>query len=540
MNKLAWTLPFVLVLSACASLSPSKTEINANGTTAAAPAGDGTVTGEELQKPVDKVPVFHLNDPQEPTVVNEELEYIPTEVNPAVEMWIKYFQGRGRHHMERYLARSTRYEKLMKRVLSDNGLPEDLFYIALIESGFSSSAVSHAAAVGYWQFIRGTGKRYGLEISKMVDERRDPVLATEAAGDYFRGLYSVFGSWYLAMAAYNVGENRILREVKKHETRDFWELARKSRLPKETLNYIPKFIAAKLIARDPAKYGFEGLDYLPPIEFDSIRLEKPVNMRVMAEKMNYNYEDFKALNPMFKGEIAPLKGTYVDLRIPVGQTELAIQAASQSVAESVEFVADVDTQQYKIRRGDNLASIARRYRTTVAYLRDLNDLSRKTRLKVGTRIYVPDRRALSERKDRTAKTKSLPPIVVAGSEIAKGTTKYYVVQSGDNLSTIAKKYKTTVTELARINKIGRGKTLRVGMKLRLPEDDSKESASTSKNSSRYSKARVHVVRHGESLTQIANKYGVHLTALKKKNKIRNPSSVMAGVRLIIPAARASR
>ncbi len=143
------------------------------------------------------------------------------------------FQGRGRPHMERYLARSTRYEKLMKKVLRDNGLPEDLFYIALIESGFSSAATSHAAAVGYWQFIRGTGKRYGLEISPFVDERRDPVFATQAAAEYFKGLYSVFGSWYLAMASYNVGENRVKREVMNHYTRDFWELARKKRLQKK-------------------------------------------------------------------------------------------------------------------------------------------------------------------------------------------------------------------------------------------------------------------------------------------------------------------
>ena len=239
--------------------------------------------------------------------VAQELEVIPIEINEKVEMWIRYFQGRGRPHMERYLARSTRYEAIMKKVLRDNKLPEDLFYIALIESGFSSSAMSHASAVGYWQFIRGTGKQYKLQINQLVDERRDPVLATQAAADYFRDLYSLFGSWYLSMAAYNVGEGRVARAVRKYKTRDFWELVQYKRaLPRETDNYVPKYIAAKLIAKNPDKYGFEGIDYMPPIEFDYLTFEQPVNMRLMAERMNVNYEDFKDLNPKFKGEIAPM------------------------------------------------------------------------------------------------------------------------------------------------------------------------------------------------------------------------------------------
>ena len=306
----------------------------------------GTVDGSEKKD----IASFRLSDPEGPKVVDQELESIPTEVNPLVEKWINYFQGRGRPHMERYLARSTRYEKLMKKVLRDNGLPEDLFYIALIESGFSSKATSHASAVGYWQFIRGTGKRYGLEMNAFIDERRDPVFATQAAAEYFKGLYSVFGSWYLAMASYNVGENRVKREVMNHYTRDFWELARKRRLPSETINYVPKFIAAKLIAKDPAKYGFDGIDYLPPIEFDHITIDKPVNLRQMADKMNLNYEDFKALNPKFKGEIAPLKSKDLVLRIPPGTAEQALIAANESAVSRVQFVADSgDTQTYRIR-----------------------------------------------------------------------------------------------------------------------------------------------------------------------------------------------
>ncbi len=393
---------------------------------------------------------------------NQELETIPTEINEKVEMWIKYFQGRGRPHMERYLARSTRYEALMKKVLRDNKLPEDLFYIALIESGFSSSARSHASAVGYWQFIRGTGKRYSLDINKMVDERRDPVLATQAAAEYFRDLYSIFNSWYLSMAAYNVGEGRVIKAVRKYKTKDFWELSQNKRaLPSETDNYVPKYIAAKLIAKNPDKYGFEGIDYMTPIEFDHVTLKEPVNLRMMAEKMNFNYEDFKDLNPKFKGEIAPLdKDNTLSLRIPAGTMEVAMTAASTSVASIIDFVPDqVETQYYKVRRGDNLGSIARRYRTTVAYLRELNDFSRKKTIRVGQKIVVPDRTPLQQRKSTKEKKKSQSTVT---------TSDFYVVKRGDSLASIADKFDVSVIELSKANGIKRKSKLRAGVRLNIP------------------------------------------------------------------------
>ena len=394
---------------------------------------------------------------------NAELETIPTEINEKVEMWIRYFQGRGRPHMERYLARSTRYEALMKKVLRDNKLPEDLFYIALIESGFSSSAKSHASAVGYWQFIRGTGKRYSLDINKMVDERRDPVLATQAAAEYFRDLYSIFNSWYLSMAAYNVGEGRVIKAVRKYKTKDFWELSQNKRaLPAETDNYVPKYIAAKLIAKNPDKYGFEGIDYMTPIEFDHLTIKEPVNLRLMAEKMNFNYEDFKDLNPKFKGEIAPLdKDNTLSLRIPAGTMEVATLAAQNSVASIVDFVPDqVETQYYKVRRGDNLGSIARKYRTSVAYLRELNDFSRKKTIRVGQKIVVPDRTPLQERKSTKEKKKSSSTVT---------SSKFYVVKKGDSLASIADRYNVSVLELSKHNNIQKKSKLRAGVRLSIPK-----------------------------------------------------------------------
>ena len=442
MMRIIYLFSVLLIVSSCAHNQ------EASDTATAGEAGvdlDHFRVGEDSTKNGVKVPEQKI----------EELEIIPTEINGNVEKWINYFQGRGRPHMERYLLRSTRYEALMKKVLRDNKLPEDLFYIALIESGFSSQAFSHASAVGYWQFIRGTGKRYKLKINQMVDERRDPILSTQAAADYFKDLYQRFNSWYLSMAAYNVGEGRVERAVKKYKTKDFWALIKNRRaLPAETDNYVPKFIAAKLIAKNPDKYGFEGIDYMPPIEFDHLTAETPINLRLMADKLGINYEDFKALNPKFKGEIAPLENdNTLGIRIPPGSYELAVVAAKESAAEKEEFVADQDElQNYKVKRGDTFSTIARKYRTTIAYLRDINDFARKKKLRVGKVIFVPDRTPLKEKR---------PELV---------QKKFHIVQKGDNIARIAKKYDVSIASLKKINKLKSKSKLRLGSKILLPEN----------------------------------------------------------------------
>lgn len=455
----------LLLLGGCAHKSPNS-----------AAANDEPVTTEEIEH-------FRVNEtsssPNQTQV--EELEIIPTEVNEHVDKWVHYFQNRGRPHMEKYLLRSTRYEALMKKVLRDNKLPEDLFYIALIESGFSSQAFSRASAVGYWQFIRGTGKRYKLKINQLIDERRDPVMSTQAAADYFKDLYQRFNSWYLAMAAYNVGEGRIDRVIKKYKTRDFWALTRiKKAFPSETDNYVPKFIAAKLIAKNPDKYGFDGIDYMPPIEFDHVNLNQPVNLRIMAEKMNINYEDFKALNPKFKGEIAPLDDDKaLGLRIPPGSYEQALAAATDSKVDEVVYIADKDEiQTYKVRPGDTISTIARKFRTNVAYIRDINNFPRKKTIRAGQKIFVPDRTPLNLRSKSTVVAKEATKTVKAVKKTTqkKNNSKvnFHVVRKGDNISTIAKKYNTSIDVLRKLNRSLSSKSLlKVGMRVRVPEDNIK-------------------------------------------------------------------
>jgi len=490
-----------------------------------------------------EIPSYHVTDPAPPQVTDVELEQIPVEINERVEMWLRYFQGKGRPHMERYLSRSTRYIGLMKNILRQNGLPEDLIYIALIESGFSSRATSRAAAVGYWQFIRGTGKRYGLEINRLIDERRDPVLSTQAAAEYYKGLYSMFGSWYLSMAAYNVGENRVKKAITKYMTRDFWELAKRKKLPKETINYVPKFIAAKLIGKDPAKYGFTGIDYEKPIEFELIKVDKPLNMKTMAANMGLEYEDLKLLNPKFKGEIAPTKESgALELRVPVGQRQAGLNAATQSFVDKVELIADLgETETYKIRAGDSLYTIARKYRTTVAWLRDTNDIKPGKKLRIGMRIQVPDRAAPSKKvvQAQVSKPKVKPILVKEDSEAAQVNPEivnekgvFYIVQNGDTLSEIAEQYDSTISELRKMNRLGKGSMIRAGMKLRVPKD---EGLPQDVEGLVEKKSMItHKVQAGENLNVIAQKYGVTVQDLKKVNNLKKRSMIRAGSELRLP------
>lgn len=439
---------------------------------------------------------------------------IPLEVNRLVLKWIDYFQGPGRHHMERYLSRSTRYAPIMKEILRKEGLPEDLIYIALIESGFSSTAHSSANAVGYWQFIRGTGKQYRLRIDSFVDERRDFELSTVAAADYFKGLYNLFGAWYLAIASYNVGENRVKGLVMRNKTRDFWKLARENRLPQETVNYVPKFLAARLIAKEPAKYGFTDVEYMPPLSFDTVAFEEPIDIRRLASEMSLDYDDLRDLNPAYKRGVAPMpkNGGKLVLRVPKGLQEKALAAAAAARANlATRYVAEDDYAYYRVRRGDTISSIARKFNVSQSQILRLNRMSARSVLSVGKRLRVPSENVAtlgpskssqlerssnrSRQPSNTAEEKRKPQstnqstkiaardrsvskatervtqrgIQAAKKRNAQASRQFHVVKRGENLALIAKRYGVSVRELASHNRIKKQSTLFVGKRLEIPK-----------------------------------------------------------------------
>ncbi|MCB0365368.1 MAG: LysM peptidoglycan-binding domain-containing protein [Bdellovibrionaceae bacterium] len=467
-----------------------------------------TLEGDEDQEKIQQIE--GAND--ELSASPAEQNNIPIEVNKQVQKWVDYFQGRGRKHMQRYLERSSRYLPMMKRELQDAGLPTDLVYVALIESGFNSSANSRAAAVGYWQFIRGTGKVYGLQIDAFVDERRDPVLSTRAAARYFKALHNLFGNWYLALASYNTGENRVKRAVMKYYTRDFWKLAKRRRLHRETINYVPKFIAATLIAKNPEVYGFRDVDYQPELAYDEIQIDKPISLQKLSSGMSgVSYEEMRKLNPMYRTYFIPVpQGKKVTLRVPVGMKDRAFAAVDMSYSAPPKYVAT--EFRYRVRRGDTLSGIAKRHRTSVGTLRRMNRLGRRSFIRVGQRLRVPERQNMEHLKYEQTNPSVTRRIA------AQRRVRHHQVKRGENLSLIARKYRTSVAALRDLNQLNRRSMIRVGQKLVVSD----------------SKGQVHVVRRGDTLSGIARRYSTSITQLAQANQLTNRSHIMIGSELIIP------
>ena len=437
---------------------------------------------------------------------------IPLDSHPDVDKWIHYFTGRGRDHMQIYLERSSRYLPIMKAVLKEQGLPMNLVYVALIESGFSSKALSRANAVGYWQFIYGTGKRYGLKIDGFVDERRDFILATEAAAQYFKDLYSLFGSWHLALAAYNSGEYRVNRAVLRHYNRNFWLLSSKKALPRETRNYIPKLIAAIRISQDPQKYGFYNLEFQPLLSYETLEVKKSLSLNKLAQNLGLDLKTLQSLNPKYKGEYVPIYKNSVRLRIP---SEVVLQTAELAVSKSL-MSAPKQTYQYhywyRVKRGDSLYKIARRHKTTVSKLRRENRLGNRSLIRVGQRLKIPSRRLIASK---------VSPKKQNSSQSSRTHKEFHIVRRGQSLSKIAKLHSLNIKDLKKFNNIQGNPIIHPGQKLRL-----KQKASAEKS--------YHLVKKGETLIGIANKYKIPLPKLMEENSLNFKSVLLVDRKLVIP------
>ena len=456
---------------------------------------------------------------------SEHYGEIALPVNSKVQKWLDYFTGRGRRHMARYLNRSSRYIPMMKGVFRERGMPEELAYIAMIESGFSATALSHASAVGYWQFIRGTGKRYNLKINSYVDERRDPIKSTQAAANYLDALYNLFNDWYLAMGAYNAGENRIQRAVMRKRSRDFWKLASyRSRrvLPPETRNYVPKFIAATLIAKNPEKYGFVNLDFAPAFSYDTVVIDKSISLVALGKQLNVPYKEMKRLNPRYKSDYVPIyKDRRNAVRVPVGMKDLAVASLSKTYTDAPTVYVD-SFQWYRVRSGDTLGGIARKFGTRMSRIRELNNMGRRrTMIRVGQKLKVPDG---PSRKYKKRSSRNVAK--------ASGPGKYHVVRKGETLSEIAERYGVGLSKVRRWNGLGRRSMIRIGQRIRV-------SAPTQSTKTKKSNDGVHVVRRGDTLSGIAKKHNVSMSKLRNWNKLSRKSTIKVGQKLTLraPAAK---
>ena len=487
---------------------------------------------------------------------------IPIVDHPDVNKWIRYFTGKGRGYMQSYLQRSQRYLPLMQSILKENDLPLDLVYVALIESGFSPRAFSTANAVGYWQFIYGTGKRYGLRIDGFVDERRDPILSTRAAANYFKNLYSLFGSWELALASYNAGEYKVNRGIFKHYNRNFWFLSDRKALPRETRNYVPKLIAAIKIAKNPRRYGFYMLKYEEPIQYDVVHLKKSISLKKLAQKLEVDYKELKRLNPMYKGEYVPIYNSDAHVRVPVGKLALAKASLAQIHMAAPKYSYNYHYW-YKVRKGDSLSRIARKHKVSLKKLRQANNMRRKSLIHAGQRLKIPQRRLVATKTNskvqrspasnsefyRVRKGQTLSQIarlngmklstlkalnnitssrhiIHPGDKLRVRTrtparVEFYRVRKGQTLSQIAELNGMGLSEIKKLNNIKSSRhIIHPGDKLRV-KAKKKETLS-------------HVVKKGETLIGIADLYNTDLPRLMKANSINFKSVLLTGTKLVIP------
>lgn len=396
---------------------------------------------------------FELKLPEEELPSSD----IPLALNGKVEYFLHYFQTSARGAFARWLSRSERYIPMMKQVLKREGLPEDLVYLAMIESGFTPHAISVASAVGPWQFMSGTGKRYALRIDQWIDERRDPLKSTVAAAMYLKELYELFNKdWYLAAAGYNAGENKILRAIDMYNSRDFWQLSKGSYLKRETKDYVPKLLAAAIIAKDPARFGFADVAYLPPIEFDTVVIPSRTDLDLVARICGITYGTIRDLNPELRRWCTPPDYTDYELKIPKGKKAL-FEAEYANIPEEKRYTERVQYARYRARKKDTLTSVARRFGTTPEVIADLNHLGSGKKLR-GRVLIVPAQTAAREgdgkgRPERTARQEG------------QGFTRYYTVKKGDTLASLSKRFNVSARILSTWNNLKGKVALRPGKRI---------------------------------------------------------------------------
>ena len=384
--------------------------------------------------------------------VEERVEIIPGHIpityNQKVASIIKFFQNEGRSSFQKWLNRISRYKPIILPILEDEGVPSELFYLAMIESGLNPNAYSYAHASGIWQFIASTGKNYGLKKNWWIDERRDFEKSTRAAAHYLKDLFEEFDDWYLAFAAYNCGSGRVRKEIKRQNTKDYWKL---SRLPAQTRNYVPNIMAAIFIANNPAKYGFALIED-GKMEWTMVDINKSVSLEVIGECAKLEIGLLQKYNPELKqGALPPLEdGQSYPFRMPVSANP---DFNSLFAEVEVEKIQEVDFLDHKVRRGESLWLIARKYNVRIQDIVSINKLARAKYIRPGQVLQIPaDGYDIYRKK---VMTKS------AGSKQV-----YYTVRSGDTLSEIAMVYRTSVRKIKKWNGL-RSDRIYTGQKLKI-------------------------------------------------------------------------
>jgi len=472
---------------------------------------------------------------------------LPLMMTDQVAGYISYFSNRGRGTFERAFARSGRYHDMMVSILKQEGVPQDLIYLAQAESGFHPLAVSRVGARGIWQFMGSRARGYGLQHSMWVDDRQDPEKSTRAAAHHLKDLYAQFGDWYLAMAAYNSGPGTVQAAVRRTGYADFWELYRRNVLPKETRNYVPIILAMTIVSKNLSQYGFDDVSMDNPVAFDKITINYPVDLRLVAECVDATPAQLQELNPSLLRLATPKVGTF-ELHLPAG-TKDQYQTAISAIPNDMRLW----WRYHRVQPGDTLASLGRSYRVTAKSIATANHLD-GTDLEAGAKIVIP---------------------VAAGKHPVSDTATYarritrYRVHRGDTVETVAENFGVSAQMVRRWNGLRSGDSLRGRrvLALHLPVTPNTEAASTTSQSATHPRKTAqtaatkapadksgqdpaedpaentsgqatvlhHTVKTGETLYSIANTYKTTVAALKRNNG--NVAVLRPGMILVVEPAR---
>ena len=428
-----------------------------------------------------------------------EEDFLPDLDHELVRKWERYFTTKGKMGFQTFLNNGEKYRPMIERIFAEHNLPKSLYYVGLIESGYIVRARSHASAVGPWQFIKGTAKRYGLKINRSIDERQNIYKSTQAAALYFQDLYNIFGSWELALSAYNAGEYGIIRRIRGANTRDYYKLSAMKKLPKETRNYVPKVIAAMKVAKRAREHKIKvtAPKVNPYLTTTSHKINGSIGVNQLANQLSISPTTLRQLNADIKGSYIPNMGRagfYVYLPKNRNYDFSNIKTSkrvSQKLSKRSREVASTNSfEKHIVRKNETLSSISKRYNVTMRTLRKLNKIK-------GSRIYIGQKLNLPRLSTKTIVNHS------------------YTVRKGDHLTKIANIFNTRAHNLKKMNKLSRG-TIYPGQKLKVPAH----------------KRKYHIVKRGEALIRIAKKYNKQLAEIKDLNNMKR-GTIYPGQKILV-------
>jgi len=447
---------------------------------------------------------------------------LPLVLNDYVASYINYFSSRGKGFLENGLQRAGLYEPMIRQILKQEGVPQDLIYLAQAESGFHPLALSRAGARGMWQFMAGRGSGYGLERNFWIDDRQDPEKSTRAAARHLKDLYNQFGDWYLAMAAYNSGPGNVQQAVQRTGYADFWELYKRNVLPAETKNYVPIILAVTIMAKNPSQYGLENLQPDAPLRYDTVKVDYPVDLRLVSEITDSTLSTIQGLNPALLRMTTPKEGSY-ELKLPLGTSD-----HFQQVIATIPRDMRMWWRYHKVGSGETLAGIAHEYHTTTSAIAEVNSFDAEDELKPGSRLVIPV--APGRESERAAYSRH---------------PTMYRVRKGDTVVSVADDFSVPVAKLRSWNHLS-GNSLKPGRVLRIYRPVTGGAAAETHVASRegshkshgksslQAKSRTvhHTVKKGETLSSIAESYNTSVAELRKDNG-HAASHLHAGTVLVV-------